>query len=103
MKQIDTAECQQLLIDIANSVVTDPRNTMTLGNYISPENRLNSFCEELFLYRDTDSFRDLCVTMYQFLLETLRNNDVSRKIGKEEMWSDVYLKLCNRDMDHARL
>ena len=43
------------------------------------------------------------MAMCQFLLETLRNNDVSRKIGKEEMWSDVHIKLCNRDMDHARL
>ena len=34
-----------------------------------------------------------------FLLETLHNNDVSREIGKEEMWSDIHLKLCNGDMD----
>ena len=54
----------------------------------------------MFLYRDTDSFRDSCVAMYQFLLETLHNNEVSRKIDKEEMWIDIHLKLCNGDMDH---
>ena len=58
VKQIETVECQQLVIDIVNSVVTDPRNTMTVGNYISPGNRLKSFCEEMFLYRDIDSYRD---------------------------------------------
>ena len=100
MKQIDTVECQQLVIDIINSVITDPCNIMTVGNHRSPGNRLKAFCEEIFLYRDTDSFRDSCVAMCQFLLETLHNNDVSREIGKEEMWSDIHLKLCNGDMDH---
>ena len=100
MKQIDTVECQQLVIDIINSIITDPRNIMTVGNYISPENRLKSFCEEMFLYTDTDSFRDSCVAMCQFLLETLHNNDVSREIGKEEMWSGIHLKLCNGNMDY---
>ena len=38
--------------------------------------------------------------MCQFLLETLHNNGVSRQIGKEEMWSDIYLKLCDGGMDH---
>ena len=99
MKQTDTVEYQQLVIDI-NSVITDPHNVMTVGNYRSPGNQLKAFCEEMFLYRDTDSFRDSCVAMYQFLLETLHNNDVSKKIGKEEMWSDIHLKLCNGDIDH---
>ena len=53
----------------------------------------------MFLYRDIDSFRDSCVSMCQFLLETLHNNDPSREICKEEMWSDIHLKLCNGDMD----
>ena len=100
MKQIDTVECQQLVIDIINSVITDPRNIMTLGDYRSPGNRLKVFCEEMFLYRDTDRFRDSCVAMCQFLLETLHNNDVSGEIGKKEMWSDIHLKLCNGDMDN---
>ena len=99
VKQIDTVECQKLVIDIVNSLVTDPRNTMTVGNYISPGNRLKFFCEEMFLYRDTDSFRNSCVAMCQFLLEKLHNSDVSREIGKEEMRSDIHLKLCNGDMD----
>ena len=92
MKQIDTVECQHLVID-RYSVITDPGNTMTVGNYISPGNRLKSFCEEMFLYRDTDSFRDSCVAMCQLLLQTFHNNDVSREIGKKEMWSDIHLKL----------
>ena len=99
VKQIDTVECQHLVIDIINSVITDPGNTITVGNYISPGNRLKSFCEEMFLYTDTDIFRDSCVAMCQLLLETLNNNDVSREIGKEEMWSDIHLKLCNGDID----
>ena len=54
----------------------------------------------MFLYRDTESFRDSCMAMCQFLLETLHNNDVSREIGKEGMWSDIHLKLCNGDINH---
>ena len=92
-------ECQQLLTDIINSVITDPCSTMTVGNYTSPRNRLKYFYEEMFLYRDTDSFRDSCVAMCQFLLETLHNNEVSREIGEKEMRSDIHLKLCNGDMD----
>ena len=93
VKHIDTVECQKLVINMVNSLVTDPRNTMTVGNYISSGNRLKSLCEEIFLYRDTDSLRDSCVAMCQFLLKTLHNNDVSREIGKEEMLSDIHLKL----------
>ena len=73
---------------------------MTVGSYISPGNRLKYFCEEMFLYRDTDSFRDSCVAMYQLLLEILHNNNVSREIGKVEMWGDIQIKLCNGDIDH---
>ena len=82
MKQIDIGECQKLVIDIVNSVVTDPGNTMTVGNYISPGNRLTPFFDKIFLYRDTDNFRDSCVAMCQLILETMRNNDLSREIGK---------------------
>ena len=58
VKHIDTVECQKLVINMVNSLVTDPRNTMTVGNYKSPGNRLKSLCEKIFLYRDTDSLRD---------------------------------------------
>ena len=34
VKQIDTVECQQLVIDIINSVITDPRNIMTVRRFI---------------------------------------------------------------------
>ena len=85
VKQIDTVECQKLV---------------TVGNYISPRNRLKSFCEEMFLYRDIDSYKDSCVAMCQFLLETLHNNNVSRETGKEKMYSDIQLKPCNGDIDH---
>ena len=49
---------------------------------ISPGNRLTPFCDKIFLYRDTDNFRDSCVAMCQLILETMRNNDLSREIGK---------------------
>ena len=54
----------------------------------------------MFLYRDSNSFRNLCATMSQFLLGTLHNSDVSSDISKEAIWSDIHLKLCNGDMDH---
>ena len=85
VKQNYTVECQKLVIDIVNSLVADSCNTMAVGNYISPGNRLKYFCEEILLCRDTDSFRDSCVAICQFLLEMLGSNDVSREIGKEEM------------------
>ena len=83
----------------SNNISTQHHDIRQLYISRKPE---KSFCEEMFLYRYTDSFRDSYVAMCQFLLETLHNNDVSREIGKEEMWSDIHLKLCNGDMDHFR-
>ena len=84
VKQNYTVECQKLVTDIVNSLVADSCNTMAVGNYISPGNRLKYFCEEMLLCRDTDSFMDSCVAICQFLLECWAVMMFQEKLGKRK-------------------